>query len=110
MPRVNRAIELLAAGQPVYYETVRTLSYEHGLEQAGTWADYLNIELEHHPFAPHLLHQFMRGLIDGGPTRSGHRTPATIVTMPFDAVDEASVRANSWMIKQGRASGVHGLE
>ena len=107
--RVNRAIELLEAGQPIYYDTVRTLSYEHGLEQAGTWADYLNIELEHHPFAPHLLHQFMRGLIDGGPTRSGHRTPAAIVTMPFDAVDEAAVRANSWMIKQVLAAGVHGM-
>jgi 4-hydroxy-2-oxoheptanedioate aldolase len=107
--RVNRAIELLEAGQPIYYDTVRTLSYEHGVEQAGTWADYVNIELEHHPFAPDLLHQFMCGLIDGGPARSGHRTPAAIVTMPFDAVDEASVRANSWMIKQVLAAGVHGM-
>jgi 4-hydroxy-2-oxoheptanedioate aldolase len=107
--RVNRAIELLEAGQPIYYDTVRTLSYAHGVEQAGTWADYLNIELEHHPFAPDLLHQFMRGLIDGGPTRSGHRTPAAIVTMPFDTVDAAAVRANSWMIKQVLAAGVHGM-
>lgn len=93
MPRVNRAIELLEAGQPVYYDTVTKLSYEHGVEQAGTWADYLNIELEHHPFAPEALHAFMAGLIAGGPTRSGHRTPSAIVTLPIDAADEQSVRA-----------------
>jgi 4-hydroxy-2-oxoheptanedioate aldolase len=51
----------------------------------------------------------MRGLVDGGPTRSGHRTPAVIVTLPMDAVDEDVVRANSWVIKQILASGVHGL-
>jgi hypothetical protein len=55
MPRINRAIELLEAGQPIYYDTVRKLSHEHGVEQAQTWADYLNFELEHHPFAPESL-------------------------------------------------------
>ena len=109
MPRVNRAVELLEVGQPVYYDTVKILSYEHGVEQARTWADYLNIELEHHPFAPEALHAFMRGLIEGGPTRSGHRTPATIVTLPIDASDADAVRANSWMIKQVLAAGVHGM-
>jgi 4-hydroxy-2-oxoheptanedioate aldolase len=51
----------------------------------------------------------MRGLVDGGPTRSGHRTPAVMVTLPMDAIDEDVVRANSWVIKQILASGVHGL-
>jgi 4-hydroxy-2-oxoheptanedioate aldolase len=109
MPRINRAIELLAAGQPIYCTTVEELSYERGLEQAATWADYLTIELEHHPFAPAALLAFMRGLVDGGPTRSGHRTPAVIVTLPMDGIDEPSVRANAWMIKQTLATGVHGL-
>jgi 4-hydroxy-2-oxoheptanedioate aldolase len=53
--------------------------------------------------------RFMRGLVDGGPTRSGHRTPAVIVTLPIDGTDEQSVRANGWMIKQVLATGVHGL-
>ena len=35
MARINRAIELLAAGQPVYCTTVHELSYERGLEEAG---------------------------------------------------------------------------
>jgi 4-hydroxy-2-oxoheptanedioate aldolase len=110
MPRINRAIELLAAGQPVYCTTVEEeLSYEHGVEQAGTWADYLTVDVEHDPFEPRALLAFMRGLVDGGPTRTGHRTPAVIVTLPMDGIDEQSVRANAWMIKQTLAAGVHGL-
>ena len=52
MPRINRAIELLAAGQPVYCTTVEELTYEQGVEQAGTWADYLTVDVEHDPFEP----------------------------------------------------------
>jgi 4-hydroxy-2-oxoheptanedioate aldolase len=51
----------------------------------------------------------MRGLIAGGQTRSGHRTPTVIVTLPVDASDEQTMRANSWMVKQTLAAGVHGL-
>jgi 4-hydroxy-2-oxoheptanedioate aldolase len=109
MSRINRGIELLAAGQPIYCATVEELSYERGLEEAGTWADYLTVDLEHRPFAPAALHAFMRGLVDGGPTRSGHRTPAVIVTLPMDGADSAAVRANAWMIKQTLAAGAHGL-
>jgi 4-hydroxy-2-oxoheptanedioate aldolase len=109
MPRVNRAIELLIDGQPVYSTVVTEPSYELGREEARTWADYLTVELEHHPFVPGDLQAFMRGLVDGGPTRSGHRTPAVIVTLPCDGTDERTVRANSWMIKQALAAGVHGL-
>jgi 4-hydroxy-2-oxoheptanedioate aldolase len=109
MPRINRAIELLAAGQPIYCTTVEEPSYERGLEEAKTWADYLTLELEHHPFAPAALLAFMRGLVDGGATRSGHRTPAVIVTLPLDGTDEQAVRAGAWMIKQTLAVGVHGL-
>jgi len=67
------------------------------------------VDLEHHPFVPAALLAFMRGLVDGGPTRSGHRTPAVIVTLPLDGTDEPTVRANAWMIKQTLAAGVHGL-
>jgi 4-hydroxy-2-oxoheptanedioate aldolase len=109
MPRINRAIELLAAGQPIYCTTVEELGYERGMAEAKTWADYLTVDLEHHPFAPGALHAFMRGLVDGGPTRSGHPTPAVIVTLPLDGTDEPAVRANAWMIKQTLAAGVHGL-
>ena len=80
MTRVNRAIELLEQGQPVYYTQVTDLSHASGVRHARTWADYLAIDLEHHPFDIDRLLQFMRGLVAGGPTASGHRTPAVIVT------------------------------
>lgn len=55
------------------------------------------------------LRAFMQGLVDGGPTRSGHRTPAVIATLPVTGIDEATIRANSWVIQQLLAAGVHGL-
>jgi len=109
MGRVNRAIELLSQGQPVYSSAVTEPGYERGREEARTWADCLILDLEHHPFAPAALHAFMRGLVDGGPTASGHRTPAVIVTLPTDGSSEPVVRANAWMVRQALAAGVHGL-
>src|SRR5712692_4898835 len=47
--------------------------------------------------------------VKGGPTKSGHRTPTVIVTLPTDATDEATMRANAWMIKQALATGIHGI-
>src|SRR5260370_2562975 len=55
------------------------------------------------------LADYMRGLAQGGPTKSGHRTPTVIVNVPVTGVDEASVRANSWMFAQVLATGVHGI-
>jgi len=109
MARINRAIELLEGGQPIFFTGVTELGFESGRRHAGTWADYLCIDLEHLPFDMTALAAFMEGLIEEGPTASGHRTPAVIVTLPMDAADEAMVRTNSWMIKQALATGVHGL-
>jgi 4-hydroxy-2-oxoheptanedioate aldolase len=111
VPRVNRAVELLAQGQPIYYESValELRSYEGGRESAGTWADFLMYDMEHSAFDMTRLSDFMRGLVDGGPTRSGHRTPAVIATLPTDGSDETTVRANAWMCKQVLATGVHGI-
>jgi 4-hydroxy-2-oxoheptanedioate aldolase len=112
MPRVNRAIELLKAGQPIYYESRDALTaggYDGGKAAAATWADYIAYDMEHHPFDVRGLGEFVRGLVDGGPTRSGHRTPAVVVTLPADGVSAEAVHANGWMIKQVLATGVHGL-
>jgi 4-hydroxy-2-oxoheptanedioate aldolase len=109
MPRVNRAIELLAQGQPIYYESVKDRGYEGGRATARTWADYINYEMEHSPFDLTLLNEFMRGLVDGGPTASGHRTPTVIVTVPTDGSDEQVVRSNAWMFKQALSTGIHGI-
>ncbi|HET8630463.1 MAG TPA: aldolase/citrate lyase family protein [Thermomicrobiales bacterium] len=109
MARINRAVELLADGQPIYYAGCAERGYEAGREAARTWADYLCYDMEHNPYDISTLRAFMRGLIDGGPTPSGHRAPAVIVTLPIDGESEAVVRANSWVIKQVLACGVHGL-
>ncbi len=112
MPRVNRAVDLLEEGQPVYYEFFDAIAaggYEGGRGAAQTWADYITYDMEHSPFDVTGLMDFMRGLVDGGPTRSGHRTPAVIVTLPTEGTSEQVMRANSWMVKQVLATGAHGL-
>lgn len=106
--RINKMIELLQAGQPVYYASGGG-GYEEGKALAQTWADYILYDMEHHPFDTARLREFMRGLVDGGPTPSGHRTPAVVVTLPAPAIDEATARANQWMVQQVLATGVHGI-
>lgn len=106
--RINKAIELLERGQPVYYTTARG-GYEEGREFAATESDYINYEMEHGAFDIAALRRFMQGLVDAGPTASGHRTPAVIVTLPVLGLDEASMRANSWVVQQVLAAGVHGV-
>src|ERR1700730_13296527 len=107
--RLNKTVQLLAQGQPIYYTSVQDRSYEGGRAAAQTWADYINVDMEHHAFDLTLLHEFMRGLVDGGPTPSGHRTPAVIMTLPTNGSDEAAFRANEWMVRQVLSTGVHGI-
>lgn len=108
--RINRAIELLEMGQPVYYATARGgAGYDDGKRMAQTPSDYINYEMEHGTFDMSALRQFMKGLVDGGPTKTGHRTPAVIVTLPVLGLDEASMKANYWVIHQTLACGVHGI-
>ena len=109
---INRAIELLEQGQPVYYTGSHSGtegSYEQGVKDAQTYADYISYDMEHAPFDVKGLSEYMRGLAAGGPTKSGHRTPAVIVNVPVNGTDEASVRANAWMFSQVLATGVHGV-
>jgi len=110
--RVNRAIELLEQGQPIYYTGSHEGtdgSFEQGVKDAQTWADYISYDMEHAPFDVKGLADYMRGLAKGGPTKSGHRTPAVIVNVPVNGTDEAAVRANAWMFQQVLATGVHGV-
>src|SRR5579872_1152937 len=110
--RINRAIDLLSQGQPVYYTGSHEGtdgSFEQGVKDSRTWADYISYDMEHAPFDVKGLADYMRGLAKGGPTRSGHRTPAVIVNVPVNGTDEATVRANAWMFQQVLATGVHGI-
>ena len=107
--RINRCIELLEQGQPLYYTATGPLTYENGKEQAKTWADFLITDFEHYPFDVLGLREFMRGLVDGGPTNSGHRTPTVISSLPSNARTVDEVRTNAWQVRQVLSTGVHGI-
>jgi 4-hydroxy-2-oxoheptanedioate aldolase len=107
--RLNKMIELLESGQTVYDISVEGVGYDEGKKLAKERYDLIQYQMEHGPFEPQLLRQFMQGLVDGGPTKSGHRTPTVIVTLPVLGLDEVSVKTNHWLIEQVLSAGVHGL-
>ena len=106
--RVNRVIDMWLKNQPVYYSQISGGGYEEGRKMAETKADYITYEMEHGPLDFKELREFMRGLVEAGPTRTGHTTPAVIVTLPISGTTDA-LRANAWMIQQTLATGVHGI-
>src|SRR5438067_8410847 len=110
--RINRAVELLSQGQPIYYTGSHSGtegSFEQGKKDAQTYADYISYDMEHALYDIKGLAEYMQGLAAGGPTKSGHRMPAVIVNVPVNGTDEATVRANAWMFAQVLATGVHGV-
>ncbi len=107
--RINKAIELLEAGQPVCSVGAGPLTYEGGKAMAKTWADLIRVGMEHGPLDMAGLHEFMRGLKDGGPTNSGHLTPCVTIELPVEGLSAEYVRYNGWMFKQALAAGVHGI-
>jgi len=110
--RINRAIELLAQDQAIYYageHTGHVLTREQGRADARSWADYINVGMEHGAFDMAGLAAYLAGLVEGGPTSSGHRTPSVIVEAPVNGTDEANVRHNAWQFRQILGRGVHGI-
>ena len=110
--RINRAIELLAQDQAIYYvgpHTGHVLTVAQGIADAGTWADYINVGMEHGAFDMTGLAAYLQGLVEGGPTRSGHRAPTVIVEAPVNGTDEQNVRFNAWQFRQILGRGAHGI-
>jgi 4-hydroxy-2-oxoheptanedioate aldolase len=111
--RINKAIELWEDNQTVFYAeygpTGVADGYGYGKLMAKTWADAINYEMEHAAFDFSHLRSFMQGLVDGGPTPSGHRTPMVFVTLPMTGFSEAYMEANSWAILQALSAGAHGV-
>src|ERR1044071_2860884 len=80
--RISRCVELLEQDQAICYDgphSGHVLTHAQGRIDAGTWADYMNVGMEHGAFDMVGLAEYMRGMADAGPTRSGHRTPTVIV-------------------------------
>ena len=112
--RINRAVELLDDDQPIYYTGLHSfsrdfLTYEQGRKDSKIWADYINIGMEHGAFDMGGLEAYMDGLVDGGPTPSGHVTPTVIVELPVQGENAEIIRYNAWQIRQILARGVHGI-
>src|SRR5271168_5064435 len=82
--RINKAIELWEDNQVVAYAEFGPSgapdTYEEGKRLAQTYCDAINYEMENDSFNFDGLRNFMQGLVDGGPTPSGHRTPMVFVT------------------------------
>ncbi len=109
MARINKCIELLAEGQPIYAIGAPELSYDAGREMSQTWADMLLVEFEHHPFDTVGLAKFMECLKDGGPTPSGHSTPTVVATLPSNCISREEVLYNAWQSRHILSTGAHGL-
>jgi 4-hydroxy-2-oxoheptanedioate aldolase len=93
----------------LYYTSPGELTEENGRRQAATWADFLLVDFEHEAFDIVGLRAFMRGLVDGGPTADGYRTPTVIATLPSNCRTVEEVRANAWQVRQVLTTGVHGV-
>lgn len=111
MARVNKCIDLIEQGIPIFVTSIDPidLSYDAGMEMAGTWADMIGVDFEHYPFNVVGLAKFMKGLKDGGPTASGHPTPTVIPTLPSNCISPEEVIYNAWQVRQVLSAGVHGI-
>ncbi len=109
---INRAIQLLEDDQAIYYDgphSGHVLNHVQGRIDAATWADYMNVGMEHGAFDMAGLAEYLRGMVDAGPTRSGHRTPVVIVEAPVNGIDANHVRTNAWQFRQILGRGAHGI-
>ena len=110
--RINQAIAALAEDRAIWYvgaHSGHVLTAAQGRADAATWADYINIGMEHGAFDMTGLAAYMAGLVAGGPTASGHRSPAVIVEAPVNGIDADHVRYNAWQFRQILGRGVHGI-
>ena len=105
--RVNSAAAKLASGEPLFYTGAHAgaeLTYAAGVAAADTWADYINIGMEHGPLDLAGLGQYMRGMAS---VRTP--TPPVLVELPFEGRSVDLVHANAWQIRQLLTLGVHGF-
>ena len=107
--KINKIIDLLKKNQPVYYISTSDFTYKNGKKLSKTWADFIRLDTEHSSSNWDGIAEFMKGLKDGGPTKSGHQSPAVIAELPFKGINKQNVISNSWIIHHLLAKGVHGL-
>ena len=105
--RVNSAIAKLAADEPLFYtggHAGAELSFDAGVRMAQTWADYINVGMEHGALDLAGLGQFMKGMAS---VRTP--TPPVLAELPFEGRSPGIVQANAWIVRQLLTVGVHGF-
>ncbi len=106
-PRINGVISKFETGEPVFYtggHAGMELSFEAGVRMADTWADYLNVGMEHGPLDIAGLNEFMKGMASVRVP-----TPPVIVELPFEGRSVEHVEFNSWQVRQLLSTGIHGF-
>ena len=110
--RINAAIARLERDELVLYaggHTGAELTREAGKRAALSWADYINIGMEHGVLDLAGLGAFMQGWGQSTSLQGGRPKPAVIVELPVEGASAALVRANAWQVRQILGCGVHGL-
>ena len=92
--RINKIIDLLEKNQPVYYISTSDFTYKNGLKLSKTWADFIRLDTEHTSSNWDEITKFMKGLKDGGPTKSGHKFPAVLAELPFKGLNKIDYANN----------------
>ncbi len=106
---IHPTIDLLQAGEIVYYDKVKDLTFDNGIKLSKGWADLLVVDFEHSYFDIPGLQSFMEGLRQGGPTPNLYQTPTVISTLPSNCRTRAEVESNAWQIRHVFSTGVHGI-
>lgn len=105
--RLNRSIETLAKGQPIFGLFTADFSPANARALARSNLDYLFIDLEHTAFSMETLQQFLLGMTDKQAiARQGHAQMRTtpIVRLPANGRNDPE-----WMVKQILDIGAFGI-
>jgi 4-hydroxy-2-oxoheptanedioate aldolase len=106
-PRLNRTIETLAAGQPVFGLFTGNFSLANARALSRSGLDYILIDMEHAPLDFETLNMFLLGMTDKAAiAREGHAQMATtpIVRIPVNGRNDPE-----WVVKQVLDMGVFGI-
>jgi 4-hydroxy-2-oxoheptanedioate aldolase len=102
-PRLNRMIETLDNGSPVFGTFARFRDADGGAYYGGTELDFVLFDMEHGPTDVNQLRTFLLGMIDRG--RQLKKGNLQLDVTPIVRVPANGIEKNQWMIKQALDAG-----
>lgn len=97
-PRLNRTIELLEAKKPAFGVFSSIVSARNGAAMASSGLDFVIVDLEHSPFDPSKLEEYLLGMVNKAEIlRKGHLQPSVT---PIIRVPSAGREQLQFVIKQ----------